>query len=66
MSQIYEAVKRVDAIITRKKLDLYRTRGLISVRTGFLLGTIQPETPDSEERLAALRGAVREILGESV
>lgn len=66
MSQIYEAVKRVDAIISRKKLDLFRTRGLISVRTGFLLGNVGPETPDSEERLTRLRGAVQEILGERV
>jgi hypothetical protein len=66
MTRLYETVKRLDAIITRKKLDTYKTRGLISVRTGFLLGNIGPETPDSDEKLGKLRSAVQEILGEVV
>ncbi len=66
MGILYEAVTRIDRVIERRKLPLYLTRGKIAIRAGFAIGMITPETPDDAQKLASLRAAAREVLGEPV
>jgi hypothetical protein len=66
MGAIYETVKRIEAAIERRRLPLYKTRGLIALRAGFLLGMVTPDTPDDPLRIAALEAAAREVLGEEI
>lgn len=66
MGAIYETVKRIEAAIERRRLPLYKTRGLIALRAGFLLGMVTPDTPDDPLRMAALKAAARDVLGEEI
>ncbi|HZY03646.1 MAG TPA: hypothetical protein VFF02_09100 [Anaeromyxobacteraceae bacterium] len=66
MGAIYETVKRIEAAIERRRLPLYKTRGLIALRAGFLLGMVTPDTPDDPLRIAVLKAAAREVLGEEI
>ncbi len=59
-------MRRIEATIERRRLPLYKTRGQIGLRAGFLLGMVTPETPDDPARIAALRAAAREVLGEEI
>ncbi|MFL5301194.1 MAG: hypothetical protein ACJ79R_12710, partial [Anaeromyxobacteraceae bacterium] len=64
MGRLYEEVLRIERSIAARNLDLFRTRGRISLRAGFPLLTIRPETPDDVEKLARLRTAAEQILNE--
>jgi hypothetical protein len=64
MGALYETVRRIEGVIEKKGLPLYKTRGLIGLRAGFLLGMVTPDTPDDPLRIAALRAAARDVLGE--
>lgn len=64
MGLLYETVKRVEAVIERRGLPLYKTRGLIALKAGFLLGAVVPETPDDAGRIEQLKAAANEVLGE--
>ncbi len=66
MGALYETVRRVEAAIEKRRLPLYKTRGLIGLRAGFLLGVVTPDTPDDPLRIAALRTAARDVLGEEI
>jgi hypothetical protein len=64
MGLLYETVKRVEAAIERKGLPLYKTRGLIALKAGFLLGMVVADTPDDADKIEHLKAAAREVLGE--
>jgi len=64
MGALYETVRRIEGVIEKKGLPLYKTRGLIGLRAGFLLGMVTPETPDDPIKVAALEAAARHVLGE--
>jgi hypothetical protein len=66
MGALYETVRRIEGVIEKKGLPLYKTRGLIGLRAGFLLGMVTPDTPDDPLRIAALTAAARDVLGEPV
>ncbi len=66
MGRMYDTVQRIEAIIARKGLPVFRTRGLIAIRVGFSLGLVTEETPDDGAKIAALREAAREVLGEPI
>ena len=66
MPKLYEAVQRVEQIIAKKNLPLFRTKGLIALEAGFALGSIDATTPDDPAKLEALRRAARQVLGEPV
>lgn len=64
MGNLYETLRRIEGEIERRRLPLYRTRGLIAQKTGFVLGDINADTPDDPGMLASLTAAAREVLGE--
>ena len=66
MGALYQTVRRIEGVIERRRLPLYKTRGLIGLRAGFLLGMVTADTPDDPLRIAALEAAAREILGEEI
>lgn len=63
MGKMYQALKQVDAVIAEQGMDLFRTRGLISLKLGFMVGLISEDTPDDADRLTALLDAAEEVLG---
>ncbi len=66
MGALYETVRRIEGVIEKKGLPLYRTRGLIGLRAGFLLGMVTPDSPDDPPKIAALEAAARDVLGEPI
>ena len=66
MGQLYQAVRSIEQVIARKTLDDFKTKGLISMKAGFFLSIVTPETPDDPERIASLRVAAEEVLGEKM
>lgn len=63
MGKMYQALKQIDAVVAEHGLDLFRTRGLISLKLGFMVGLISEDTPDDPEKLQSLLDAAEEVLG---
>ncbi len=63
---MYDTVRSIDAAIARKGLPGFKTKGLIAIKAGFSLALIDEDTPEDAFKVAALRAAAREVLGEIV
>jgi predicted regulator of Ras-like GTPase activity (Roadblock/LC7/MglB family) len=63
-SALYLVAQRIEAIIVKKKLDPFRTRGAISMKAGFGLRAIDVDTPDDPDMLEKLLAAATAVLGE--
>ncbi|MDZ4180266.1 MAG: hypothetical protein U1E29_13720 [Coriobacteriia bacterium] len=66
MGQLFDAIQRLDSEIERRGLDAFRVKGEIGMSAGFFLGIVRESDPDDPERLAALRSAIRESLGDDL
>lgn len=69
MSQLYDAVQRVDELIrTSGKSDKERiqAKGQIAIKAGFMLASITEQSPENPAKLASLRAAVRSVLGQEL
>ena len=66
VGQLYAAVRKIDSIIERKRLDRFKMRGQIALRAGFGLGFIDADTPDDPEMLSKLEAAASAVLGEPI
>lgn len=64
--KLHAMVQRINAVIERRKLDPFGTRGEIALKAGFGLGFIDAETPDDPQKLARLKAAASAVLGEPV
>lgn len=62
--RLHQLVQRIEQVITRKRLDPFRTRGAISMAAGFGLRCIDTDTPDDPDMLARLEAAALSVLGE--
>lgn len=63
MGQLYEYCTQVQDHIDRNGLDVFRTRGALALKCGFLVTLIDQSEPDDPQKIAALREAAREVLG---
>lgn len=63
MGALYDACQKITAQIDRSGMDVFRTRGAIAMRTGFLITLIKESDEDDPVKLEALREACREVLG---
>lgn len=66
MGKLYEAARQIDAVIEKRGMDPFKTKGQISMRTGFLLSFISPDDPDDDERIEQLKQVAYEVLGERI
>lgn len=66
MGQLYETIQRIEYVIGRRNLPGFKTRGLIALRAGFSLALVDAATPDDPTKLAQLRRAAMDVLGETV
>jgi hypothetical protein len=62
MGQLHEMKKRIDQAIAVHKLDATKTRGMIGMKAGFLIGMIDDNTPDDPVKLQKLRAAAQEVI----
>lgn len=63
MGRLYDACREVIDYIDRSGLDVYKTRGAITLRTGFLITLVDEDDVDDPARIAAIREAAKEVLG---
>ena len=66
MGQLYEYCGRVVDHIDQSGLDVFKTRGQLALKTGFLITLVEPDDPDDPEKVKALREAAQEVLGLSL
>lgn len=66
MGQLHEMVQQLDHLIKLKGLPFAKTKGLVVIKAGFSLVLIDPSTPDDPARIARLRAAVKEVIGETI
>ncbi|MBE0476122.1 MAG: hypothetical protein IBX62_03375 [Coriobacteriia bacterium] len=63
MSKLYEYSTRIQRHIEQNGLDVFRTRGELALKAGFLVTLIEPDDPDEPEKVQALRKAALDVLG---
>ena len=66
MGKLHRAVQQIDDLIEHEDLDVFKTRGKISMRLGFMLSAVQEDTPDDSEKLKALVDSAEKVLGERI
>jgi hypothetical protein len=63
VGRLYDCVTEIDRVIASRGLDAMRTKGEISLKAGFFIAIIFPDTPDDPAKLQQLTQAAREVLG---
>lgn len=66
MGRLYDGVQAIERAIQARGLNPNETRGLIGMKAGFFLVIVRPETEDDPAKIAALRSAAEEVLGEKL
>lgn len=62
MGQLHDMKMRIDRAITEQGLDATKTRGMIGMKAGFLIGMIDAGTPDDPVKMQKLRDAVQDVM----
>jgi hypothetical protein len=63
MGKLYDYAQRIEDHIQRSNLDVFKTRGAIAMRVGFIVTLVKPDDPDDAEKIRALKDAANEVLG---
>lgn len=61
MGVLFDLKNRVDELIKIKRMDDYKTKGKIVLKTGFLLAVISEKTPDDPIKIEKLKNAIKEV-----
>jgi hypothetical protein len=63
MGRLYDDCIKIEEHIEKNGLDLFRTRGALAMKCGFLITLIKPEDPDDPQRISDLKDAAQAVLG---
>lgn len=63
MGKLYDYCTQVQAHIESNGLDVFRTRGALALKCGFLVTLVTADEPDDPKKIEDLRAAAREVLG---
>jgi len=63
MGKLYDYCQQIQQHIERNNLDVFKSRGELALRCGFLISLIGPDEPDDVEKIQALRDAARDVFG---
>jgi len=63
MGKLFDYAQRIEEHIQRNNLDVFKSRGAIAMRVGFIVTLIRPDDPDDPEKVQALKEAAAEVLG---
>jgi len=61
MGKLYDYCQEIQQHIERNNLDVFKSRGELALRCGFLISLVGPDDPDDSEKLQALRQAALEV-----
>ncbi len=62
MGKLYDYCQKIDQHIQANGLDVFRTRGALAMKTGFIVTLVGPDDPDDPEKIRALKEAAKEVL----
>lgn len=62
MGKLYDYAQQIETHIQRNNLDVFKTRGAIAMKVGFIISLIKPEDHDDPEKVQALKAAAQELL----
>lgn len=63
MGRLYDDCVLIQQHIERQGLDVFRTRGELAMRCGFLITLVKPGDEDDPQKIKALEDAARDLLG---
>ncbi len=63
MGQLYDYCTVIQQHIERNGLDVFKTRGELAIKCGFLISLVGESDPDDSEKIRLLREAAEEVLG---
>ncbi len=63
MGKLYDYAQRIQQHIEENNLDVFKTRGAIAMKVGFIVTLVSEDDPDEPEKVRLLREAANEILG---
>lgn len=66
MGKLYDACKQVIDHIDSSGQDIFKARGSIAMRTGFLITLVRESDADDPEKIRAVVEAAREVLGINI
>ncbi len=66
MGKLYDYSQRIQHEIDSRGLDVFKTRGEMAMRCGFIITLIRPDEPDDPAKLAKLQDAAKQVLGISL
>jgi hypothetical protein len=61
MGKLYDYCQEIQQHIERSNLDVFKSRGELALRCGFLISLVGPDDPDDAEKIQALRQAALEV-----
>lgn len=63
MGKLYEYSVAIQKHIEANHLDVFKTRGELAMKCGFIITLIGPNDVDEPTKVAALRDAAKSVLG---
>jgi hypothetical protein len=63
VGKLYDYAQQIEEHIQRNGLDVFKTRGAIAMKVGFIIGLVKPDDPDDSVKIAELKSAAEELLG---
>jgi len=63
MGRLYDDCNRIQQYIDQQGLDVFRTRGELAMRCGFLITLVKPTDADDQQKISALKDAALDLLG---
>lgn len=63
MGKLYEHCQQIQRHIEANNLDVFKARGEIALRCGFLISLVGPDDPDDLKKIQDLESAAREVFG---
>jgi hypothetical protein len=62
MGKLYDLSVRIQQHVEQNGLDVFKVRGQLAMRCGFLVSLVSQDDPDDPQKIAALREAARDVL----
>jgi hypothetical protein len=63
MGKLYDYSQQIQQHIETNGLDLFKSRGELALRCGFLITLVKQDDPDDAQKIEALRGAANDLFG---
>jgi hypothetical protein len=63
MGKLYDYSQQIQRHIEANGLDVFRTRGELAMRCGFIVTLIKPDDPDDPAKIESLKTAAKAALG---